>query len=117
MLGFVRVIRCLSIALRSHPRPAQPTLAFGINVSDYSFADAVALSGFGENFDDFLAGLAAGEYYVNIHTDTFNAGEIRGPDRQRVCLCCPTAGICTVAVGRSWWSCRVAAQDQKLIGT
>jgi len=78
MLGFVRVIRCLSIALRSHPRPAQPTLAFGINVSDYSFADAVALSGFGENFDDFLAGLAAGEYYVNIHTDTFNAGEIRG---------------------------------------
>lgn len=51
---------------------------FSLNVSDYSYSDAVAISGFGEDFDSFLTGLTAGEYYINIHTDTFNAGEIRG---------------------------------------
>lgn len=51
---------------------------FTLNVGGYAFADAIALSGVSEAFDDFVAELKASNYYLNVHTDAFPAGEIRG---------------------------------------
>lgn len=51
---------------------------FDLNVSDLSYADAVMLSGSTLTFDEFVAGMLAGTFYVNVHTDLFNGGEIRG---------------------------------------
>jgi hypothetical protein len=51
---------------------------FWLTVSDFSYADAVGVSGFGQTFDAFVAGLNASGFYINIHTDAWNAGEIRG---------------------------------------
>ena len=50
---------------------------FSLNAS-LSFADAVALSGSMQTFNEFLSGMISGLYYVNVHTDTFNGGEVRG---------------------------------------
>ena len=51
---------------------------FALNVSDFAFADAIALSGAGGTFDQFLAGMIDEQYYVNVHTDEFASGELRG---------------------------------------
>jgi hypothetical protein len=51
---------------------------FALSFIDYSYADAVGISGFGESFDDFLAGLTSREYYINVHTFANPGGEIRG---------------------------------------
>jgi hypothetical protein len=56
----------------------ETALGFMVNVNDLSYADATAISGFGESFDDFVAGLNNAEYYFNIHTDAVPGGEIRG---------------------------------------
>ena len=51
---------------------------FWLSVTDYAYADAVGISGFPESFNDFVAGLRDAQYYINVHTDAWNAGEIRG---------------------------------------
>ena len=51
---------------------------FEVNVSDFLFDDAVALSGSLLSFDEFLDDLIIGDYYINVHSDVFTAGEIRG---------------------------------------
>ncbi len=51
---------------------------FSVNVTDFSFADAVALSGSMLTFDEFLAAMIAGNFYANVHTADNNGGEIRG---------------------------------------
>lgn len=51
---------------------------FEVSVSDLAFADAVALSGSSLTFDAFVTAMLAGEFYVNVHTDAFGGGEIRG---------------------------------------
>lgn len=51
---------------------------FQVNVSGLSFADAVALSGSMLTFEQFVAAMIAGDFYVNVHTDAFGGGEIRG---------------------------------------
>ena len=51
---------------------------FSLNVSEYSFADAAATSGTDLGFDEYLARLNARGSYINIHTNDFNSGEIRG---------------------------------------
>jgi hypothetical protein len=53
-------------------------IGFEVNVIGYSFADAIATSGSSETFANFVADLTAGNYYINVHTDAFNSGEIRG---------------------------------------
>ncbi|MEL6100548.1 MAG: CHRD domain-containing protein [Pseudomonadota bacterium] len=51
---------------------------FTLEVEDYAYADAVAISGSTTSFSDFLTGLSSGEYYINVHTDAFGSGELRG---------------------------------------
>ena len=51
---------------------------FRLAVEDYAFSDAIALSGVDVAFDDFLGALSAGNYYINVHSDEFGDGEIRG---------------------------------------
>ncbi|MEL6522096.1 MAG: CHRD domain-containing protein [Pseudomonadota bacterium] len=54
------------------------TEGFDLSVTDYAFADAAALAGSDLSFDAFLAGLLGSEFYINVHTDAFNSGELRG---------------------------------------
>lgn len=54
------------------------TDGFQVNVSGLSFTDAVAMSGSMLTFEQFVAAMLAGDFYVNVHTDDFNGGEIRG---------------------------------------
>lgn len=63
---------------------------FELTVTDYAFSEAVALSGSSDTFEEFVAGLDARSYYVNIHTDDANPGEIRG---QLSAVPVPAAGI------------------------
>ena len=51
---------------------------FTINSVGLDYDQATDLAGFDEDFDDFLAGLMGGEYYINVHTDVDNGGAIRG---------------------------------------
>lgn len=54
------------------------TSGFNLSVTDFSYADAIATSGSSLSFDDFLTALNDDAIYINVHTDTFNGGEIRG---------------------------------------
>ena len=67
---------------------------FGIDVSDYAYADAVALSGSSLSFEEFVAELDMAGIYVNIHTDTWMNGEIRG---QVSPVPVPAAGVLLLA--------------------
>ena len=51
---------------------------FLLSVEDYAFADAAAISGSDVSFDDFLTGLYDEGFYINVHSDVFGGGEIRG---------------------------------------
>lgn len=51
---------------------------FWLSVTDYAYSDAISLSGFGESFAEFVEGLNQDGYYINVHTDAWNSGEIRG---------------------------------------
>ncbi len=51
---------------------------FSLTITDFSFADAVAQSGSMLTFNDFVNELIAGNFYINVHTDLFGGGEIRG---------------------------------------
>ena len=51
---------------------------FAVSVMSYSFADAVGISGSSESFSSFVSGLNENGYYINVHTDAFGSGEIRG---------------------------------------
>lgn len=51
---------------------------FEVDVSGFAFADAIALSGASLTFDAFVTAMLAGDFYVNVHTDDFAGGEIRG---------------------------------------
>ncbi len=51
---------------------------FTLTVSNYAYADAIALSGATDSFAEFVAGLNAESYYINVHSDTNGGGEIRG---------------------------------------
>ncbi len=51
---------------------------FSLLVSDYAYSDAAATSGTTLSFANYLADLQAGGSYINVHTDAFNGGEIRG---------------------------------------
>lgn len=67
---------------------------FSLIKSDYLFSDALAISGVAPTFAQFVSALDAEGYYVNIHTDVFPSGEIRGqvvPDVAPVPV--PAAGL------------------------
>ena len=51
---------------------------FSLSVTDFSYADAVAQSGSSVSFEDFVNGLISGNFYINLHTDLFGSGELRG---------------------------------------
>lgn len=51
---------------------------FSLAVTDFAYSDAVAISGSAVSFADFVAGLRAEDYYINVHSDAFNSGELRG---------------------------------------
>ncbi len=51
---------------------------FEVNVMDYAYADAVAISGSTLSFDEYLADLQRKGSYINVHTDDYASGEIRG---------------------------------------
>lgn len=51
---------------------------FLLEMEDFGYSDAASLSGTGLSFSDFVAQLDAGNFYINVHTDAWNAGEIRG---------------------------------------
>lgn len=51
---------------------------FQLVVDDYAYADAVAISGSTLSFDEYLADLQRGGSYINVHTDAYVSGEIRG---------------------------------------
>ena len=51
---------------------------FEVQVTDYAYSDAVAVSGSPLSFDAFLTDLQRDGAYVNIHTDAYGGGEIRG---------------------------------------
>ena len=51
---------------------------FSLNVTDYAYADAAALAGSDLGFSDFLGLLQDSGSYINVHTDAFGSGELRG---------------------------------------
>ena len=51
---------------------------FNLNVEDFAYADAAALAGSSVDFAGFLDLLNAEGTYINVHTDAFNGGELRG---------------------------------------
>ncbi|MEL6112859.1 MAG: CHRD domain-containing protein [Pseudomonadota bacterium] len=51
---------------------------FDLNVTNLAYSDAVALSGSTLSFSDFVAALNSGLFYINVHTDEFPGGQIRG---------------------------------------
>lgn len=53
-------------------------VGFDLSVNGLTYADAVLLSGSMLTFDEFVAGMIAGNFYINVHTDLFGGGEIRG---------------------------------------
>lgn len=60
------------------PNYAATTDGFSLTVSDYPYADGAAVLGLETPFEAFVASLGGDFVYVNIHTDTFNDGEISG---------------------------------------
>ena len=53
-------------------------MGFVLEKLDYDFGAATALAGVAPTFEQFVAALDAGLYYINIHTNEFGGGEIRG---------------------------------------
>lgn len=51
---------------------------FSLTVEDYAYADAAALAGSDLGFGDFLSLLQDSGSYINVHTDAFGSGELRG---------------------------------------
>lgn len=51
---------------------------FTLNVENYSYAEGAALLHSDVSFDTFVATLSSDFVYLNIHTDTFQDGEISG---------------------------------------
>lgn len=51
---------------------------FELRVKNYAYSDALSLLGSTQSFTDFVAGLNEGGVYVNVHTDAYTGGEIRG---------------------------------------
>lgn len=51
---------------------------FTLNVENYSYAEGAALLQSGVSFEQFVATLGSDFVYINIHTDTFQDGEISG---------------------------------------
>jgi len=69
-------------------------IGFDLNAS-ISYSDAVALSGSSLSFNDFVTALNSGLFYINVHTDTFPGGAIRGQ--------LASAGISAVPVPGAAW--------------
>lgn len=51
---------------------------FTLSVDDYSYAEGARLLGSEMTFEQFVAALGSDFIYLNIHTDTFQDGEISG---------------------------------------
>ena len=51
---------------------------FNLSVSNVSFADAVGISGATLSFTDFVSALLSDNIYINVHSNEFPAGAIRG---------------------------------------
>lgn len=54
------------------------SVGFSLNVTNFAYSDAVALSGSSLSFNDFVAALNSGLFYINVHSDDFPGGAIRG---------------------------------------
>ncbi len=57
---------------------AATDIGFVLDRADYAFETATGIAGAPVDFDAFVAALDAGGYYVNVHTEDFGGGEIRG---------------------------------------
>jgi len=57
---------------------ADTSYGFSLNVNDFAYADAAALSGTDLDFDGFVSSLDASGIYINVHTDAVPSGELRG---------------------------------------